>query len=315
MRNNLKRKAFTLIELLVVIAIIAVLVGLLVPAVQKVREAANRMSCQNNMKQLGIAMHNFQTTRGYFPAAAVTTATTNKSTLAMAARMGVTAPNVKHGWSIFILPFIEQDNLFKQYNLALDWSNAANQMVRETPVKTYLCPTSTRMGDGFNNKTVTGVAIRVAPGDYAPNNGYDTVLETKGLVDVTANRNGVIDTNTVRQVGEILDGTSNTLLLSEDSGRPDAWRGSKLTTPGGQTDGGWADPDNEFITHGYSEDGLTVNGPCHTNCTNNNEVYSFHPSGAHHVMADGAIRFVQKSMPIRVFVKMITYNGGDVVTD
>lgn len=74
------------------------------------------------------------------------------------------------------------------------------------------------------------------------------------------------------------------------------------------------DPDNEFITHGYTVDGLTVNAPCHTNCTNNNEVYSFHSGGANHVMGDGSIRFVPKSMNIRAFVKLITYGGGDVNT-
>jgi prepilin-type N-terminal cleavage/methylation domain-containing protein len=311
MNRNSNRKGFTLIELLVVIAIIAVLIGLLLPAIQKVREAANRMSCTNNLKQLGLGLHNFQSTVGFFPAAYINTATTNKATLAMGQRLGVTAANVKHSWAIFVLPYMEQDNLFKQYNLNADWTNVANQAVRETTVKAFICPTVPRTGNGFNTKTVSSVVINTAPGDYAPDNGYDTVLETKGLVDICANRNGVIDTNTVRQIGEITDGTSNTFLISEDAGRPDAWRGSIMTATMGQTDGGWCDPDNEYITHGYTEDGLTVNGPCHTNCTNNNEVYSFHTGGANHAMADGSVRFVQKSMSIRAFVKLITFNGQD----
>lgn len=307
------RKGFTLIELLVVIAIIAVLIGLLVPAVQKVREAANRMSCSNNLKQLGLGLHNFQTTNGFFPAAYINTSTTNKATLAMGQRLGVTTPNVIHSWAIFVLPFIEQENLYKQYDLTSTWSNVKNQAVRETTVKSFVCPTVPRTPNTFNTKTVGGLSINVAPGDYAPDDGYDSVLETKGLVDICANRNGVIDTNSVRQVGEITDGTSNTLLLSEDAGRPNAWRSTNMTNATGQTDGGWCDPDNEYITHGYTEDGLTVNGPCHTNCTNNNEVYSFHSGGAMHAMADGSVRFIPKSMSIRLFVKLITYNGQDVV--
>jgi prepilin-type N-terminal cleavage/methylation domain-containing protein/prepilin-type processing-associated H-X9-DG protein len=310
-----KRKAFTLIELLVVIAIIAVLVGLLVPAVQKVREAANRMSCTNNLKQLALGLHNFQAQRGFFPASYVNTATTNKATLAMAQRLGVTVTNVKHSWSIFVLPFIEQDNVFKQYNFGLTFSDPANQLARETKIKTFLCPTAPRSGDGYTTKTVGSASIRLAPGDYAPDNGYDTVLETKGLVDITANRRGVMIGNKVIQVGDIYDGTSNTILLSEDAGRPDRWNGSTMAGMNLQLDGGWADPDQEYITHGYSEDGLVVNGPCHTNCTNNNEVYSFHSGGANHGFADGSVRFVPKSMNIRAFVKLITYNGSDITTD
>src|SRR5438874_2203582 len=101
-----KRTAFTLIELLVVIAIIAILIGLLVPAVQKVREAANRANCQNNMKQLGIALHNYHGAFLRFPAAKQTTPTVQS-------------------WYPYILPYIEQENLFKQYRFDLDWDDAA----------------------------------------------------------------------------------------------------------------------------------------------------------------------------------------------
>jgi prepilin-type N-terminal cleavage/methylation domain-containing protein len=309
-----RRTGFTLIELLVVIAIIAVLIGLLVPAVQKVREAANRMSCQNNMKQIGLGLQNYQSQMGFFPGCSINTATTNKVTLANARLMGVTVSNVSHNWAVMILPFIEQEPLFRQYNFALTWTDAANQAVRETTVKTFVCPTTPRQGNGWNTFLSGTATVNAAPGDYAPDYAYSALLETNGLVDTCASRNGVMTTNITRPISVISDGTSNTILISETAGRPDSWATGRLLTPATQTDGGWCDPNHAYITHGYSADGVTTTagGPCHTNCSNNNEVYSFHSGGASHVFADGSVRFVQSSMDIRQFVKLITYMGGDV---
>ncbi|MFO0876051.1 MAG: DUF1559 domain-containing protein [Gemmataceae bacterium] len=306
------RRGFTLIELLVVIAIIAVLIGLLLPAVQKVREAAARMQCQNNLKQIGLGLNNFEGTFGYFPPGALRSPTSGTVGV-FYTRLGVTANAVNHSWAIFVLPYIEQDNLAKLYDRNQNWAAAANQVVRETQVKTFLCP-SVSGNNRMNQKTVGGVAIQAAAGDYAPNNAYSSALEGAGFADVCVARGGILEANKTWSIPEIRDGTSNTMMLSECAGRPDFYQGGRLVTTQGSTDGGWADHDCEYIVHGsVSVADTTSPGPCHTNCHNGNEVYSFHSGGANHVFADGSVRFIPASTSMRVFVKMITRNGNDIV--
>src|SRR5262245_21114790 len=107
-----RRPAFTLIELLVVIAIIAVLIGLLLPAIQKVREAANRSVCLNNMKQIGLGLHNYHDSYGFFPPGGIAG---DKAVPQLGVPVGP-----RHGWAVFMLPYIEQDSLFKKYRVDLD---------------------------------------------------------------------------------------------------------------------------------------------------------------------------------------------------
>src|SRR5579884_3726482 len=131
-----RRAGFTLIELLVVIAIIAVLIGLLLPAVQKVREAASRANCQNNLHQIGLALHNYHDTQGSFPS--------GYRCPQPQANVDYTAPG--WGWAAQLLPFIEQGNLAQQINFALPVEDPSNLAVRMMPIKLYICPSDRAAG-------------------------------------------------------------------------------------------------------------------------------------------------------------------------
>src|SRR5436309_470327 len=145
------RRGFTLIELLVVIAIIAVLIGLLLPAVQKVREAANRMKCQNNLKQLGLALHNYESGNGHFPPAYVRTSGKQSGSA-----YSVLYPdgnwNGLYGWAwgTLLLPYVEQDNLYKTLRLDLPCWAPENASLVKTKLPIFLCPSASGGSDGFS---------------------------------------------------------------------------------------------------------------------------------------------------------------------
>jgi prepilin-type N-terminal cleavage/methylation domain-containing protein/prepilin-type processing-associated H-X9-DG protein len=292
------RRGFTLVELLVVIAIIAVLIGLLLLAVQKVREAANRLHCSNNLKQLGLALHNYHDTHGRFPPGR--------------ADAGVTLP-VNHGWAPFILPFIEQQPLYNQYRWDVKVADPLNVPVGSTQLGSFQCPSAEP-----NRVYTAGLTGNAACGDYAPTWHVDPdvipALVKQGLIERPADPRGVLAPNLMTRQVEITDGTSNTILLTEDAGRPRRWRAGQPGPDQTVEGGGWAAFNSGISLQGSSHDGATRPGPCALNCTNEREVYAFHPGGANAVFADGSVRFLKAGMSIRVLAALITRAGGEVIS-
>jgi prepilin-type processing-associated H-X9-DG protein/prepilin-type N-terminal cleavage/methylation domain-containing protein len=298
------RRAFTLIELLVTMATIAVLTGLLLPAVQKVREVAARTSCQNNLKQIGLACHNFHGTHDGFPPGRV---------------IGPFAPfrvpaDVEHGSFPFFLPFLEQGALAGRYRYDVSWFHPDNQPAVTTQLKVAQCPSAepNRMVTGGRGLSYGGKAACV---DYAPIRVVDPALVNSGLVDKVAIYQGSMCTNFMGNMDRsIPDGLSTSILFGEVAGRPESYvAGRKVPGSDEVLGGAWAALENGLVVKGHSFDGTTSPGRCAINC-NNQDVYSFHPGGANILFADGHVQFMSASIDIREFVRMVTRTGGEVVS-
>jgi prepilin-type N-terminal cleavage/methylation domain-containing protein/prepilin-type processing-associated H-X9-DG protein len=289
------RGGFTLIELLVVIAIIAVLIGLLLPAVQKVREAANRAKCQNNLKQLGIALHNHVNSYGYFPPGTQSFPTTMT-------------------WVQPILPYIEQGNV--PYNLQRSPIDPVNRAAAETKLQVLVCPSTprpSRTDDRFP-------PLKMATGDYTNMNGVNTgfYLVNHLPVPPTAASRGILTQGLRTTIGSVTDGLSNTILLVEDAGRPELWRVGHQVDGRLAHGGGWAEPEYELDLDGTDSQGIGAfydgYGPCCINCSNDKEVYGFHTGGANILFGDGSVRFLHHEVQPGPFAAICTKAAGEVVS-
>ena len=316
-----RRPAFTLIELLVVIAIIAILIGLLLPAVQKVRDAAARMQCGNNLKQLGLALHNYNGALGYFPASTRPSATAT----------------VRHGWATYMLPYIEQDNLVRNYDFNSNWDAPDNLPITSQQVKIFQCPSAPqpRLDGDQQLAPTTGWQPIVAVSDYGPTTSVTPQLANLYPGQINA-QVGFLARNTQPRISDATDGTSNTILLAECAGRPTVYqRGQPVGSPTGSpptrvNGGGWSRAASDFDLKGSSADGTTFPGPCAVNCTNGanvgnvypdpvwgtngtGETYAFHTNGANILFADGSVKFVSAGVSIVVYAALVTRAGGEVV--
>ncbi len=343
-RYTPRQRGFTLIELLVVIAIIAVLIGLLLPAVQKVREAAARAQCANNLKQIGLALFNYEGANGYFPTAYKLLPVPD---LAAPSGTGTYGP----GAFVLILPYLEQNNVYSQIDItkaALNPVNMpSNNPAYSTPLKVFLCPSapgqptvdySVELQRSFGN---FGINVSYPPGlifgrtDYCPDAGMEADIPG---INITAGASIICQPpdGPVRVTG-ITDGTSNTIMIVEDAGRP-GWYGSNgLVTlegsytagqngPAPQGGGAWADPLNYNATNGAdpSGSGIAAGGgflgiptapwSCANGCSNDSEIFAFHNGGSNMLFGDGSVRFVKNGLTMTQMQALLSRAGGEVIS-
>jgi prepilin-type N-terminal cleavage/methylation domain-containing protein/prepilin-type processing-associated H-X9-DG protein len=261
------RQAFTLIELLVVIAIIAVLIGLLLPAVQKVREAANRMKCTNNLKQIGLALHNYHDSYNRFPPGEVT--------------LNGASANRNWVWSALLLPYVEQTALHTQLQPGTGQAppatgtNPRTPLVL-TPLSVYSCPTDT--GPVINNRL----------GNY----GKTSYPISKAI--------GFLDTKI--KIADITDGTSNTLLVGERANPPG---GNPFFHIGAVWAARWGTNNSYAFEPGFMNvslpaNALTAAGACCASANDPNDIRSstssLHPGGAHFAFCDGSVKFIRQTI-------------------
>ena len=329
------RAGFTLVELLVVIAIIGVLVGLLLPAVQSAREAARRMSCSNNQKQMALAALNHESTHKSLPPSLFVDMGLPPGG---AGTPGAPYPAAVHSWAAFLLPYLEETALADAYDMDFPWFSSPsiipgtpnNSAVLQQPVASFICPSAPggaeRRSSGtfsfgapfpFQNHAVTDYATCSSINDGSITFfGYPNGLTQFNLFSAMSpdlRGPGITPVLNVpnRKPGglNMRDGTTHTILLCESAGRPDFYIDGRLVQANARTDGGWGHHENDYGLDGAVAGTDTSPGNCVANCHNNNETYAFHPSVAIHSFADGSVHTISESISPQVYAALITANG------
>ena len=323
-------RAFTIVELLVVVSIIAVLIAILLPAIQQVREAARRMQCHNNLKQIGLALHNYNSTHLVFPPSALAgSGAGGCEATELAIEDNPSDCTEYQSWTALILPYLDQASFAQQYDYNSPWSSLRNRPLVATRLSLFQCPSTPSQPT-----TDTHHVIGAAAGDY----GAISQVTKRVYTDIF----GVADPGVAARVGAleqfagnpqvfITDGLSNTIMIAESSGRPRvyvgnaqmsdsqfaAYSGDEVVKIAGDIvaeDGiGWADPDSRFNVAGVQEDGVTTNGAGFINRLNLSEAYSFHAGGVSVLLSDGSVRFLSETTDSWTYVTLCTRAGGEVV--
>lgn len=323
------KRGFTLVELLVVIAIIGVLVALLLPAVQAAREAARRMSCGNNLHQMGLALHNHESTYMAFP--------TGGEGKDYSVSPAATKFDLQSTFTM-ILPFMEQGAAFNKYDPRYGYNDKnapQNQVVAKTRIKSFECP---------SNAIAKPDPYGYGRGDYMPT-VYTDIDPATSLRNKALTMNGALNLGGTRG-GEITDGLSNTIGIAEDVGRnyetidpktisnypdPTISSGSNAdpspTPSGNRCVNRWAEPDQGngvsgppnavagklkgFINNNNNPRGGPSDCPWSTNnCGPNDEIFGFHPGGANVVLMDGSVRFLTQNIDGVVLRYLVTRDEG-----
>jgi prepilin-type N-terminal cleavage/methylation domain-containing protein/prepilin-type processing-associated H-X9-DG protein len=313
------RSGFTLIELLVVIAIIAILIGLLLPAVQKVREAAARMSCQNKIKQLGLALHNYHDANSKFPPGAQQDVFPQ----------GVTSGTVYirgTSWIVFVLPYIEQENLFRQYNFTTNyWGNATIGLQVLPALYCPSGPSPERYRDpnsNVANAVTTHYYGVMGPGGPTDNHtivlngqtftyrqgdsGTNAAWAGNGILSQYRDSPGSISTGRLIRMTDITDGTSGTLMLAERSVNLPGTLNDYRTWIRGQNGGSGATKNVTF----------PINSTNYNGSTNFNDISfgSNHTGGANFCFGDGSVRFINQNIQLELYKALASIGSGEVAS-
>jgi prepilin-type N-terminal cleavage/methylation domain-containing protein len=318
-RGSCRERAFTLIELLAVIAIMAILIGLLLPAVQAAREAARRLQCQNNLKQMGLAMHGYHDVWQTFPPAYLA--------------RSVTGLELGAGWAwgTLVLPYLEQRPVYDAANFDLGFGEVSsppgliglfeNSTVRRISVSLFLCP-SAEGGEGPIDLGLGSAHVAGSPGQYIASAGW--INSSQSPIQAT----GVLYPNSRVAIGDVSDGTSATLMIGERSRNlaDAAWTGvfgSRLEPAPLCTKKGWpvqscvglmfllmgrTGPSSEIVS-GAIPVGNTPNSPG----AGADAFWSRHPGGCDFLVCDGSVRFMKQTLDPLVFRALASRAGGEAI--
>jgi prepilin-type N-terminal cleavage/methylation domain-containing protein len=308
------RRGFTLVELLVVIAIIGILVALLLPAIQAAREAARRAQCLNNMKQLSLAVIQYEGAYKKYPPAYTKPTPPDR-------------PNDKsHNFIAFILPFTEESAIADQYSFEHDWKGSGggrpvpgappnpNDALVDTPLEVTHCPSVPERHTPANTDYAIAACFSEA------STARQQLVAAKLVPNLPLKRwQSILSTYEPKPTGswpyvesnarDITDGLSHSFMLFECGGRPGIYRGGvfKGVNDGAVGTRSWADPESWFVVHDL------CGGNQLMNCNNENEIYSFHVGGCNFAMGDGSVHFIQETISPTVFAALFTRDGEEVV--
>tara|TARA_R110002111_G_scaffold227346_2_gene288937 strand:- start:67843 stop:68814 length:972 start_codon:yes stop_codon:yes gene_type:complete len=310
--DQTKREGFTLIELLVVIAIIAILIALLLPAVQQAREAARRSTCKNNMKQIGLAIHNYHDVFTTFP-------------------LGQQPGNTRPNWRVGVLPYMDQAALYNQLDMVSgDFASpytAPNNVLAGLKVAIFACPSSpldpnstAPANNGDRGQAHHYVGVSGAYPDPAGNTAACYHSANWGMDSYNCN-NGILLAVEIVRMRDVVDGTSNTLVVAEQSGKVNqkelaanyygGWSSTTATTPVSKWTGAqWGSgitavrysPNSDFDQEGSA-----------TSYAGNTIVNSFHVGGIHGLLADGSVRFLSENIDMTTLRILASKADGKVL--